>query len=51
MHEVEVFKFYNFENKTQKKTMLWSEFLKLKNTKEYTYRAYQIGFNQTIINN
>lgn len=48
MLEVEVFKFH-YDGRTEKKTMTHDEFKKLKSTNSYRYVAYQIGFNQTII--
>jgi len=49
MQEVEVHKFPKIGNeKTVKKIMPYSEFLKLK-SKDYHYRAYQIGYNTTIL--
>lgn len=48
MQEVEVFRFHETEP-TIKKTMLLSEFKAMKKQKGYIYRAYQIGFNETVI--
>lgn len=48
MEEVEVFRFHT-EQPTVKKTMLLNEFKTMKKQKGYIYRAYQIGFNQSII--
>lgn len=48
MQEVEVFIFHKTEQ-TIKKVMLLSEFNKMKRQKGYVYRAYQIGFNQSIL--
>jgi len=49
MQEVEVFKFHkNGLIPPIKKIMPYNEFLKLK-SEEYFYRAYQIGFNTTIL--
>lgn len=49
MEEVEVFRFHP-EQPTVKKTMLLSEFKAMKKQKGYVYRAYQIGFNKTVLN-
>lgn len=47
--EVEVFAFPKKENLILiKKKMLYKDFLLLKNS-NYDYRAYQIGFNTTIL--
>ncbi len=52
MYEVEVFKFHKLgKEPPRKKTMLYNDFLKLEKHEDYYYRAYKIGFNQTIINN
>ena len=48
MYEVEVFKFCKKGGKTIKKTMLYKDFLKLK-SEDFIYRAFQIGFNTTIL--
>lgn len=46
--KLEVHRFHPSEP-TIKKEMEYSEFLKLKNKNGYIYRAYQIGYNTTII--
>lgn len=48
IEQVEVFRFHETEP-TIKKMMLFSEFKAMKKQKGYIYRAYQIGFNQSII--
>lgn len=48
MFEVEVFAFHSTKP-TIKKIMIYNEFLKLKSKNHYVYKAYQIGFNTTIL--
>lgn len=48
MEEVEVFRFHP-EQSTIKKTMLLREFKAMKKQKGYVYRAYEIGYNTSII--
>jgi hypothetical protein len=51
MFDVEVWKFHKLGKETPiKKRMLFNEYLKLSKQQHYYYRAYQIGFNTTIIN-
>lgn len=49
MEEVEVFAFHK-RKPTIKKLMLLRDFKKLKPKNGYIYKAYQIGFNTTILN-
>lgn len=48
MQEVEVFRFHITEP-TVKKTMLLHEFKAMKKQKGYVYRAYELGFNPSIL--
>jgi hypothetical protein len=52
MFEIEVFKFHILGiEPPRKKTMLYNDFLKLPKQENFYYKAYQLNYNKTIINN